>query len=74
MALSSWKCKGCTNICFRNVDGETFKYCRPVIEKGGIQTEWQGDKFVCLDYTTDPSATDHIVQLHECMMRTNNGK
>lgn len=65
--LRSWACKGCTNVCYRLVPGEgVFEYCRPVIERGKARHEWVTDDFVdCLDKTTDPSATDTEVKLHE---------
>ena len=37
--LRSWSCKGCTNICYRLIDGEVAEYCRPVIEKGNQSIE-----------------------------------
>ena len=58
--LTSWTCNGCTNVCWRLVDGEVFKYCRLF---GRMRTEWQGDYLACLDYTTDPNATDRTVRL-----------
>lgn len=68
MTLKSWSCKGCTNICYRTVDGETFRYCRQVIETGENRTEWRCDYIACLDYTTDPASEDKTVRLHDCMM------
>lgn len=64
MAVTSWSCKGCTNHCYRTVDGETFQYCRAFIENGENKTEWHGDHVVCLDYTTDPDAFDPVVRIH----------
>ena len=68
MALSSWSCKGCTNVCYRMVGGEVFEYCRPFIEKGKNRKKWIGDHIACLDYTTDPRKTDNIVRVHDCEM------
>ena len=65
MALSSWSCEGCTNICYRYINGEIRKYCK---EFGSSRTEWQGDYVACLDYTTDPNALDPEVRIHECML------
>lgn len=66
MALRSWSCKGCTNLCYRLVHGEVVTYCRPAIEKGKNRTAWVTDEYIaCLDYTTDPAATDPIPKIHE---------
>lgn len=65
--LQSWNCKGCTNICYRQVDGEVHKYCRQVVENGDYRTKWVTENYVaCLDYTTDPNATDPQVRMHDC--------
>lgn len=67
--LRSWSCKGCTNICYRLIDGEVAEYCRPVIEKGNNRREWVTDTFIdCLDKTTDPAATDPIPKIHGCYL------
>jgi len=63
LALKSWKCKGCTNICFQMYGGEVAEYCRPMAEKGSHRTKWIGDTLFCLDYTTDPKATDPQVRM-----------
>ena len=68
MALSSWSCDGCTNICYRMVNGETFRYCRAFIEKGKNRAKWQGDHVTCRDYTQDPAKEDPVVRWHDCMM------
>jgi len=62
--LSSWTCKGCTNVCYRILNGEVFTYCRPVIEKGSHRTRWEGDFINCLDKTTDPKAEDKQVKMY----------
>lgn len=62
MALSSWSCEGCTNVCYRYIDGEIRKYCK---EFGNNRTEWQGDHVACLDYTTDERKTDEQAALWE---------
>lgn len=67
--LKSWDCKGCTNICYRLIDGQVFKYCRPMIE-GRHRTAWISDTFVdCLNKTLDPKATDTVVRLHPSLVR-----
>ena len=60
MAASSWECKGCTNLCYMNFNGEVGTYCRSYYDTkaGRNRTKWIGDKVICLDYTTDPKATD----------------
>ena len=72
MALQSWNCDGCTNVCYRLINGESVTYCRPILE-GRHCTEWVTDDFVdCLNKTTDPSATDYIVKFHESLTTQNN--
>lgn len=67
-SLQSWNCKGCTNVCYRYIWGEVHQYCKPVIE-GRHKIKWVTDTFVeCLDKTTDPSATDWVPRIHECLM------
>lgn len=71
MALSSWKCGDCTNICFRLINGEVFEYCRPMLE-GRHRTEWVTEDHVeCLDYTTDPGATDLVIKVHNDKLEVN---
>lgn len=66
--LHSWTCKGCTNICFRLINGEVCEYCRPVIE-GRHRKKWVTETFIdCLDKTTDPDATDPIPRIHEDLL------
>lgn len=66
MALSSWTCEGCTNVCYRLINGEVRKYCRPTVERGYTRREWITDDFIdCLDKTTDPDAEDPIPRVHE---------
>lgn len=67
MRLSSWSCKGCTNLCNRVYGGETSTYCKPILE-GRHRTEWQGDHVACLDFTEDPAAYDDVVRMHECYL------
>lgn len=63
--LRSWDCKGCTNVCYRLINGEVHEYCRPVLE-GRHKKEWVTDTFIdCLDKTTDPDATDAVIRIHE---------
>lgn len=64
--LSSWTCKGCTNVCYRLCpDGEVCEFCRPVMETGTHRTEWvTPDHIECLDKTDDPNATDPVVQVY----------
>ena len=67
--LRSWSCKGCTNVCYRLIRGEVAMYCRPGIECR-LRKKWVTDTFIdCLDYTTDPKATDPIPKIHEDLMR-----
>lgn len=67
MAVRSWTCEGCTNICYRLIRGEVSEYCRPVIERGEVKRQWVSGDFVnCLEKTTDPGATDYTVRIHEC--------
>ena len=63
MSLRSWSCAGCTNICFQVYEGKVAEYCRPMAEYGEHHKQWIGDMIVCLDYTTDPDATDPQVRL-----------
>lgn len=61
--LKSWDCKGCTNICYRLMDGQVFKYCRPMLE-GRSRHEWVTEEMIdCLDYTTDPKAEERDVKI-----------
>ena len=70
MALKSWTCKGCTNICWRLVPGHgVYEYCRAYMDHGVVRKEWVTDDFIdCLDKTTDPDATDPVVKLHKDFM------
>ena len=52
MALESWNCKGCTNIEYRIMPEGIFAYCLPMVENRH-RKEWQGNKIVCLDKTTE---------------------
>ena len=62
-ALTSWRCKGCTNVCYRSLHGETFEYCKPTLE-GRVRHEWVTDDHIsCLDYTTDPAVTETEVKI-----------
>lgn len=66
--LRSWSCDGCTNVCYLEIHGEVFKYCKPVIE-GRLRTKWITDTFIdCLDKTTDPKAMDKVVRVHPAVM------
>lgn len=68
--LSSWSCKGCTNICYLSLpNGEVGTYCRTVIEKGEYRRKWFGNECRCLDYTTDPRKTDRRVQVHPSFLK-----
>ena len=61
--LRSWSCKGCTNICYRLINGEVATYCRPVLE-GRQKIKWVTDEYVdCLNKTTDPKATDDVIRM-----------
>ena len=62
MALESWSCKGCTNICFQTYNGEIAQYCRALYDQPTVTRKWFGDKIECLEYTTDPNATDPQVR------------
>lgn len=64
MSLQSYSCKGCTNVCFRLINGEVAEYCRAVLE-GTHKTEWRGDILYCLNKTNDPSCTDNQVRIYE---------
>lgn len=65
MSLKSWSCEGCTNICYRLIDGVIEKYCKAIIEGKHI-TKFVTDEYVdCLTKTADPTATDPIPRLHE---------
>lgn len=65
MALSSWTCKGCTNICHMIApDGRLGTYCRTIYDQPNNKgLEWQGDYLACLDYTTDPEAEDKQIRM-----------
>lgn len=61
--LKSWDCKGCTNICYRLLNGETMTYCKPMLE-GRARHEWVTEDYLaCLDYTTDSTALDMEVTM-----------
>ena len=64
--LSSWSCRGCTNVCYRLCpDGEVAEYCRPAVEKGKSRKKWvTPDHIECLDKTDDPSMTDNEVKIY----------
>ena len=63
--LHSWSCKGCTNLCYRYINGEVSEYCRPMIE-GTFRKEWITDNYIdCLSKITDPRATDQTIKIHE---------
>lgn len=47
--LRSWKCDGCANTVLKEVNGEVYKYCKPMLE-GRLRTKWITDTFIdCLD-------------------------
>lgn len=63
--LRSWSCKGCTNVCYRLINGEVAEYCRPTLEHRH-RKEWITEEYIaCLDYTTDPEATDNVIRMWE---------
>lgn len=73
-SLRSWSCKGCTNVCYLEVNGEVFKYCKPTVE-GRVRHEWVTDTFIdCLDKTNDPSATDNTVKVHPNILKARKGE
>ena len=64
--LTSWSCKGCTNLCYRldAQTGEINKYCRTTYEQPNNKgLLWEGNHLKCLDYTTDASATNNQVEI-----------
>lgn len=62
--LRSWSCKGCTNVCYRLINGEVAEYCKPALE-GRVRHEWVTEDFVdCLDKTMDPEATDRVIKIY----------
>lgn len=61
--IKSWTCNGCTNRCYRLLNGETSTYCKPMLE-GRARHEWVTEDFLdCLDYTTDLEAEDKEVKI-----------
>lgn len=66
--VSSWTCEGCTNICFRYIDGEIHKYCKPLLN-GTHKSKWvTPDHVECMNKTTDPKATDWDPEFHPSML------
>lgn len=62
--LKSWSCKGCTNVCYRLINGEVAEYCKPALE-GRVRHEWVTEDFVdCLDKTMDPEAMDKNIKIY----------
>ena len=65
MALSSWDCTGCTNLCHMITStGEVGTYCRTIYDQPNNKgKKWFGDHIACLDYTTDPKAEDRQLRM-----------
>lgn len=69
MALRSYSCKGCRNICtLIQTNGEPATYCRTIYDqpenRGCHWVERDGDLVLeCWDYTTDPEAEAKEVRL-----------
>lgn len=62
MSLKSWECGNCTNVLYRYIKGETYKYCKPIVN-GTHKTELQGDYVECLNKTHDPEAMDESIRM-----------
>lgn len=63
---SSWKCKGCKNICHMiALSGEIGTYCRVIYDHPDNKgTKWiDEDTIICLDRTEDRKAEDTQVRL-----------
>ena len=65
MALESWSCSGCTNKCHQVYEGKVAEYCRALYDQKVVRREWIGNRIECLEYTTDPKATDTQVRFWE---------
>ncbi len=65
MALHSYSCKGCKNLCHMiDSDGEVYTYCRTIYDQPKNKgLKWEGDYLKCLDYTTDPEAEDKQIRM-----------
>lgn len=66
MALKSWSCKGCTNLCHMiGPSGEVCTYCRTIYDQPNHKgKKWITEDYIdCLDYTTDPEAEDRQVRI-----------